>query len=137
MTVSVAWVRSLNHGEELWFASDSRLTGGRSWDYCPKIVTFSRLDSAISLAGETDTVYPLMLQCALAIDYYGPARGRATDVPELKTHVLKVFNNMVEAAQETLTVSIREQVPFRAGAMSRLGGRAAPVGRQPSRPVRR
>jgi hypothetical protein len=76
MTVSLAWVRRMGSGEQLWFVSDGRLSGGggRTWDYCPKVLPLSRLDSAISFGGDTDTAYPLILQCALAVDYYAPAR---------------------------------------------------------------
>jgi hypothetical protein len=103
MTVSLAWVRKVGPGEQLWFVSDSRLSGGRSWDYCSKILPLSRLDSAISFAGATDDAYPLMIQCVLAVDYHAPARERAADVPELKTHVLRVFNSMAEAIQSEST----------------------------------
>lgn len=103
MTVSLVWVRKVGPGEQLWFVSDSRLSGGRSWDYCSKILPLSRLDSAISFAGATDDAYPLMLQCVLAVDYHAPARERAADVPELKTHILHVFNSMAEAIQSDIT----------------------------------
>lgn len=76
MTVSLAWVRKVEFGEQLWSVSDSRLSGERSWDYCPKILPLSRLDSAISFAGDADAAYPLLLQCVMAVDHYAPARER-------------------------------------------------------------
>lgn len=103
MTVSMAWVRRVGPSEQLWFVSDSRLSGARSWDYCSKILPLSRLDSAISFAGDSNGAYPLLLQCATAVDHYAPARERATDIPELKTHILRVFNSMAEAIKPEVT----------------------------------
>lgn len=62
MTLSMAWVRRLPTGDELVFASDSRLRGGESRDSSPKVLQLPRTDSLISFAGKTHRAYPLMLQ---------------------------------------------------------------------------
>ena len=53
MTVVIAWVRTIQHCEELIFVSDSRLNDWRNFDVCPKIITLPRNDCAIAFAGDT------------------------------------------------------------------------------------
>jgi hypothetical protein len=94
MTLSVAWVRTVNTVEELVFASDSRLRFGQAWDCCPKILTLPRTDCLISFAGDTHYAYPLMLQMNNAIDMYPPSRMRRVDIEDVRGHTLRVFNQM-------------------------------------------
>ena len=95
MTIAIAWVRRIRDCEELVFASDSRLSGdGRIFDAAPKILTLSRNDCAIAFAGLTQDAFPMMLQLSLAISSHGPARRRSIDMSELRTHALKIFNEM-------------------------------------------
>jgi len=94
MTLSLAWIRTLNNIQELVFASDSRLRAGQAWDCCPKILTLPRSDCLISFAGETDYAYPLMLQMARAIDFYPVSSDRKADINAVKNHSLRVFNQM-------------------------------------------
>ena len=103
MTISIAWVRTLRDCQELVFASDSRLSGGaRTFDYCPKILTFPRNDCAISFAGSSDDAYPLMLQLALSIEAHGPLRRGTIDVPALKGHALRVFQSMADSIASSI-----------------------------------
>jgi|ERR1044071_5168118 hypothetical protein len=103
MTINIAWVRTLRDCQELVFVSDSRLSGGaRTFDYCPKILTFPRNDCAISFAGSSDDAYPLMLQLALSIDVHGPLRRGTIDVPALKTHAVRVFDAMADSIASAL-----------------------------------
>jgi hypothetical protein len=95
MTIAIAWIRKLRDCEELIFVSDSRLSGdGRNFDACPKILTLPRDDCAICFAGYTGHAYPLMLQLALAIDSYAPARRGSLDLGALKTHALRLFDGV-------------------------------------------
>lgn len=94
MTLSVAWVRSVNEVSELVFASDSRLSGEKTWDGCPKIVALPRSDCMISFAGETDYAYPLMLQMINGINSHPPSRERRTDIATARHIALDVFNQM-------------------------------------------
>lgn len=94
MTIVIAWVRRLRDCEELVFVSDSRLSGdGRNFDCSPKIVPIRR-DSAIAFAGYTGHAYPMMLQLALAVESYAPAKRGSLDIASLRTHALKVFDAM-------------------------------------------
>lgn len=95
MTLSMAWVRRLPTGDELVFASDSRLRGGESWDSSPKVLQLPRTDSLISFAGKTYRAYPLMLQLVRAIRMHEPSRERRVPLPAAKGHALRVMNQMV------------------------------------------
>ena len=98
MTILVGWTRNLGEYEELLFASDSRNSGdGRTFDYCPKLMLLPRSDCAIGYAGYTGNAYPLMLQLSNAIAAYPPAQSRVMDIAELKTHILKVFDEIVKS----------------------------------------
>lgn len=109
MTVGAAWVAKQSDGREhLYFASDSRTRGSMVLDCSPKILTLPRSDSAICFAGDTATTYPLMMQLVNAIEAHQPARDRSLDIRTLKSHVLRVFTDMlrrVEDAAQRLTSS--------------------------------
>ena len=118
MTVCVAWIRRIGGCEELVFASDSRLSGGRSLDFCPKILALSRSDCAIAFAGDTDFAYPLMLQLSMGIETYHRSKSRAMDIRELKTHALKVFNSFADAVHDYVESMDKPNVSFIFGGYS-------------------
>jgi hypothetical protein len=98
MTISIAWVRTVNTCEELIFASDSRLSGdGATIDYCPKIINLPRADCAIGFAGTTGRAYALIHQLTNAISAFGSLESRAMDIRELRTHAIKIFSTIVNS----------------------------------------
>jgi hypothetical protein len=96
LTLSMIWVRKVGEIEELVIATDSRTTSGKAWDSCPKIKVFSRGDSAMCFAGDTDYSYPMMEQVGNAIAAYPKANTRALDFLDLKGHILRVLTKMRE-----------------------------------------
>jgi hypothetical protein len=94
MTLAVAWLRHVQDVRELVLASDSRLTGGYSWDACPKIVPLARQDCALLFAGDTAFAYPVMLQVASAVSMYSKSLDRSQDIFEFKGKVLEIINEM-------------------------------------------
>ena len=94
MTLSVAWVKQVGTGGELYVASDSRLRWGRAWDCCPKILPLARQDSVLCFAGETEYAYPFMLQIQSAIRMHQKSLSRAQDLTEVRGHILRVINDM-------------------------------------------
>ncbi len=64
MTLCAAWIRhgSGDEGEELVFATDSRLRGGEAWDLGLKLFDLGRTDCLLCFAGDTRRAYPLILQ---------------------------------------------------------------------------
>lgn len=93
MTLGAIWERSVKNTTELIVLSDSRLTGGRSWDCNPKIVLLPRSDAVISFAGSTDDAYPLILQAINSINMHAPALTRAMDITDLKGHLVRIFTH--------------------------------------------
>jgi len=94
MTLVAAWVKRQSTTAELYVASDSRLSGGRSWDIGTKILDLGRGDSLIAFAGHTADAYPLMLQLQSAVKMHPKIASRAYDLAHLKGHVLRIFNAM-------------------------------------------
>lgn len=104
--------------EELLVATDSRLSGGRTLDYCPKLLVLPRLDCAVCFAGSTDLAYPLMLQLSLASEAHPPSLKRVLDLRPFVTHAVKVFNSMAEAVRTTVTELKEPAVSFIIGGYS-------------------
>ena len=103
MTVSIAWVRKRKGYEEMYFASDSRLSGGQYFDACPKMLALPRQDCAIAFAGVSGDGFSMMLQLSLAIDAFAPARTRGVELPAVRSHALNIFNAM----SERITTEVR------------------------------
>ena len=112
MTICAAWVRKVGGHEELLVASDSRLSGGRSIDYCPKLLVLPRLDCAVCFAGSTDLAYPLMLQLSLAAEAHPPSFKRVLDLRPFVTHAVKVFNGMAGAIRTPVAELKEPDVSF-------------------------
>jgi hypothetical protein len=96
MTIGAAWIRMWDNSEELWLASDSRLTGdGNIWDDCPKLLTLPRRDVVAGFAGSTAQAYPLLLQLANAIGSYRAAADGTLEFFRLLSHLEHVTNAMM------------------------------------------
>jgi hypothetical protein len=104
--------------EELLIASDSRLSGGRSIDFCPKVLVLPRLDCAVCFAGSTDLAYPLMLQLSLAAEAHPPSLKRVLDLRPFVTHAVKVFNSMAGAIRTPVPALKEPAVSFIIGGYS-------------------
>lgn len=96
MTLSIAWIRKVGSIKELVVATDSRLTSGKAWDCCPKIKILNRGDSVLCFAGETDYSYPMLEQIATSVNTYPKHSCRATDLTDVRGHILRLITNMRE-----------------------------------------
>jgi hypothetical protein len=94
VTLTAAWIRSSGNSQELVFASDSRLSGGETWDRGPKIIGLARSDAAIAFAGRTLFALPAVLHLQAAIAAYPPSQRRSMDLEDAKGHALRVFNEI-------------------------------------------
>ncbi len=110
MTIVIAWTRKLNvpGTEELVFASDSRLNGGRFFDCSQKIIPLSRGDCAIAFSGSTDDAYPLMLQLFNSIENYEPSRKRANDISNIRTNALDLFKSILSEIEVPANIPANE-----------------------------
>lgn len=95
MTLTMAWVRSTGGIEELVIASDSRLRPF-AWDAAPKIMPLPRNDSVIAFAGSTFYAYPMMIQVVNTVASWDKALNRRQPLEELKGHLIRVLNRMLE-----------------------------------------
>ena len=100
MTLTAAWVRSVNDTEEMVFASDSRLTGGLRWDCAPKILPLKRGDAVLAFAGHLTVAYPLLLQLSNTVDSWDQAFNRSQPLPEFKGHLVRVINDMLRRRED-------------------------------------
>ena len=66
MTLVAVWVRRNATLSELVAISDSRLSGGESWDRCPKLVPHPRPATAIAMSGDATAAYAFLLQATNA-----------------------------------------------------------------------
>lgn len=102
MTFSATWVRAVGDTQELLFAADSRLSGGETWDRCPKIFRLPRTDCLIAFSGGTSYAFPMLLQLINSIGSYRPSTRREVDITLVKSHALRIFNEMYEDVRDLL-----------------------------------
>lgn len=92
MTVAVSWTRKTNAGRELWVVSDSRLGGGKRWDYGPKVFGIGRSDSVMAFAGDTAWSYPLIAQVTSYVESFINLRERVIDLIDARDKVINLLN---------------------------------------------
>ena len=102
MTIAVSWVRKVQDYEQLVFVSDSRISGGATFDACPKISRFARTDCAVSFAGDVAHAFPMLLQLGLAIEAFPKMARGAHEISRVKKHALKVLDAMIPQIQTTI-----------------------------------
>lgn len=108
MTLVVAWTRTTQTGRELWLISDSRLSGGKLWDYGPKIFGTGRSDAMIAFAGETDWAYPLIAQISSYVESFVNLRDRVIDVSEAYEKILEMLNDSLAFVSEAMHESMEK-----------------------------
>lgn len=95
MTIVIGWTRKTKRGaEELLMVSDSRLNGGGNLDTVPKLFLLPRTDCVIGMSGNTLISYPLLTQLSQSINFYNPLRDRVIDYLPLRTHLVRVMNEL-------------------------------------------
>jgi hypothetical protein len=110
LTLSLAWIRSTKTGDELCFASDSRLVGGGNVDQCQKVFALPREDCAISFCGSTDIAYPFILQLINSIAENRKMFHRAVDVDDLKGRVVALLNRFITSHAGTHPISFVDEL---------------------------
>lgn len=105
MTLVALWVRPNSTVNELVAISDSRISGGESWDWCPKLMPLPRPATAIAMSGDATPAYAFLLQAMNACllldgneagrtdirylarklyDAYAQSRKDVTDLPSMQ-----------------------------------------------------
>ena len=108
MTLVVAWTRKTRTGRELWVMSDSRLGGGKVWDYGPKIFGIGRSDAVIAFAGDTSWTYPLIAQITSYVESFVNLRDRTIDLAETYELILRMLNESLSFISNPAHPSLTE-----------------------------
>jgi hypothetical protein len=96
VTLVTAWVRRIKTVEELVVASDSRLTGGLTWDAGPKLFPLNRGDAVLAFAGDTAFAYPVLLQIMRSMDDFESAANRSVPLEEMKGHLERIVTGLLQ-----------------------------------------
>lgn len=106
MTLVVAWTRKTNAGRELWVMSDSRLSGGKYWDYGPKVFGIGRSDAVMAFAGDTAWSYPLIAQISSYVESFVNLRDRAIDFTDAQDLIINLLNESLSFISEAVDRSL-------------------------------
>ena len=109
MTLVVSWTRKTNTGRELWVMSDSRLSGGKCWDYGPKIFGAGRSDAVMAFAGNTAWSYPLISQVTSYVESFVNLRERVIDFIDAQEKIIRMLNESLRFVSDAAVPS--EEVP--------------------------
>jgi len=95
MTLCVAWIKESGEESELVMATDSRLTGGESWDSGVKLFELPRQDCLLCFAGATERAYPLILNTISSIKFDNHLASSHTDIHEILEYLIELFSDLV------------------------------------------
>jgi hypothetical protein len=111
VTLIAVWLRRNATLRELVIASDSRISGGESWDSCPKVIPLPRPATAIAMSGHATTAYSFLIH-ALNTCYMldGHLVGR-TDVRYLANELREVFDDNRKHVQDLPIGQRRPAIP--------------------------
>lgn len=87
--------------------SDSRLSGGKIWDYGPKIFGIGRSDAVIAFAGDTAWTYPLIAQISSYVESFVNLRDRVVDLTDAYDLIVQMLNESLTFISEPVDPSLR------------------------------
>lgn len=102
MTLRIAWIRQDGDKKELVMATDSRLTGGESWDSGVKLFELPRKDCLLCFAGATARAYPLILNTISSIKFDKQLADPHTDIQDILEYLIELFSNLVSEIKEAV-----------------------------------
>lgn len=93
MTLIACWVRRNKAVRELVIAADSRVSGGESWDSCPKIIALPRPSTVMAMSGETGDSHPFVIHAINTCQLLdGHVVGR-TDIKYFANQLTRVYQD--------------------------------------------
>lgn len=101
MTLCIAWIRQNGDEQELVMATDSRLTGGESWDSGVKLFELPRQDCLLCFAGGTERAYPLILNSISSIKFDKYLASSYTDIHNILEYLTELFTALVSEIKES------------------------------------
>ncbi len=120
MTLCMAWIRKDGQEEELVMVTDSRLTGGESWDSGVKLFELPRVDCLLCFAGATSRAYPLILNSISSIKFDSNLASPHTDIHDVLEYLIELFSTLVSEIKETVgnADDVRSEAQFLFGGWS-------------------
>ena len=95
MTLVAVWPLQQGTTTELVVASDSRLTGGFTFESGPKLFPLCRGDAVLAFAGDTAFAYPLIVQLMRYVEDFDRAHSRAQDICDLAGHCERICTGLI------------------------------------------
>ena len=106
MTLVVSWTRKTSTGRELLVMSDSRLSGGKCWDYGPKVFGIGRSDAVMAFAGDTAWTYPLIAQVTSYVESFVNLRERVIDFIDAQEKIIRMLNESLSFVSDAADPSL-------------------------------
>lgn len=111
MTLVAVWIRQNDTLRELVAIADSRLSGGESWDKCPKLMPLPRPATAIAMSGDATAAYAFLIQATnLCLLLDGNRSGR-TDIGYLARKLNDVYADSRTGVGDLHSGAIGPDVP--------------------------
>ncbi|MEX5710570.1 hypothetical protein AB1484_20225 [Parafrankia sp. FMc6] len=111
MTLVAAWIQRNDTLRELAIASDSRISGGESWDACPKIVPLPRPATVIAMSGDAVEAYSFLIQAINTCNLLdGNGSGR-TDIGYLANKLRDVYSDIRKHVRDLPSGSTTPTIP--------------------------
>lgn len=108
MTLVVAWIRKNKTLYELVVASDSRLSGGESWDACPKLVPLPCPATLMAMSGDATPAYAFLLHAISTSTLLDGIQVGRTDIGYLAR---KLGNAFGEVRKDVSNLPVGNIVP--------------------------
>lgn len=102
MTLCIAWIRQDGDKKELVMATDSRLTGGESWDSGVKLFELPRQDCLLCFAGSTARAYPLILNTISSLKFDKGLASPHTDIHDVLEYLIELFSKLVAEIKDAV-----------------------------------
>ena len=111
MTLVAAWLRQNSNLRELVIASDSRLSGGESWDVCPKVVALPRPATIMAMSGDATEAYSFLLHAVNTCSLLEGTKSGRTDLKYLAQKLRAAYADLRNHVRDLPSGQRRPSVP--------------------------
>ena len=110
MTLFAVWVRQNSTLRELVAVSDSRISGGESWDECPKLLPLLRPATAIAMSGDATAAYAFLIHATNTCLLLDGNHSGQTDIAYLARKLRDVYSDIRKGVHDLPAGSISPDV---------------------------
>lgn len=111
MTLVAVWIRQNDTLRELVAIADSRLSGGESWDKCPKLLPLPRPATAIAMSGDATAAYAFLIQATNTCLLLDGNRSGRIDIGGLARDLSEVYADSRDGVGDLPPGADRPDVP--------------------------